>query len=674
MSFVRAANPIWFMVDLTGSALNDQYYAFFLQNTLPYLPQPVYQDPNGINAWSNPVEFQPSGTLPNNLYFNPALTYRIEIRQGNTQNAALIWLIENYVPSQGEGVIDQLLSSDNMITNPQFADILFSSPLTITTAGTYRIAPGWQIVTTGSGSTTITQGTNPGSSDITGNPAYFLEFDSSGWASVYLTQTFNNNGAIFSGGSVSSYLLARATSAIANISVTYAPSVGVATNILSNTQIAVGSFLPYSNSVNIPASTNSSTGTAAFVNFQITLPSTGMVALSNIQLTGQSTPIAGSVIAPPYAEITYERMVDHEFHVYRNSIIMQPKDSLLVGWNFGLNPWQFYTTSAVDLPVNAYTADQTIVIQQNYVTNATGNNILTGKGGYPNNYVFSVGAVSAHNQFGILQYIDAASTRPYWNDYISQLSSLVTLYFLTSASTGNVFIKMRLIAVPGTPSSISQTYPIASWTENGDPVFSGGITVITPRNDPKYNVTGAGVLQFPFEGMVLPQSSNINMTLGLFVYSVGLMNPATDSINFSDISLVPNEFAIASNPKTFDQTLRECQYYYAKTFPQGTQPGYALGNSGAIAYNAIFSGADTGSAAWQFPSIMRSNSPTMTYFSTALPTNDNWYNSTSGIVSGDASSDILSNRGVYIGNPQVSGDVAGDLLVIHATADARLGI
>ena len=81
--FIRAPNPIWYMTDLTGLPLNDTYYAFFLTNTIPYIPQAVYQDPNGISPWANPLEFQPSGTLPNNLYFNPNLVYRIEIRQGH---------------------------------------------------------------------------------------------------------------------------------------------------------------------------------------------------------------------------------------------------------------------------------------------------------------------------------------------------------------------------------------------------------------------------------------------------------------------------------------------------------------------------------------------------------------------------------------------------------------
>lgn len=96
--FVRAASPIWFFDNLIGQPVDDTYYAFFLTNTLPYIPQAVFQDPSGTSPWNSPLEFQPSSGLPNNLYFDPNEVYRIEIRQGNTQTSPLIWLIEDFVP------------------------------------------------------------------------------------------------------------------------------------------------------------------------------------------------------------------------------------------------------------------------------------------------------------------------------------------------------------------------------------------------------------------------------------------------------------------------------------------------------------------------------------------------------------------------------------------------
>src|SRR5437762_3541778 len=167
--FVRAANPIWYMVDHVGQPLNDEYYAFFLTNTLPYLPQNVYRDPEGQVVWTGDVvQFSPAGTLPDNLYFDPNLVYRIEIRHGNSQTDELIWEINNFVPGSGSSsslTSLAILFAENQISNGSFSDVLFTPTLTssgqptltITLSGTYPIAPGWDLVLTGSGSTTLTQ-------------------------------------------------------------------------------------------------------------------------------------------------------------------------------------------------------------------------------------------------------------------------------------------------------------------------------------------------------------------------------------------------------------------------------------------------------------------------------------------------------------------------------------
>src|ERR1700689_485762 len=211
--FIRGPNPIWFEFNQTGQIFDDTYYAFFLTNTLPYLPQAVFQDPTGMIPWSNPLEFSPNGGLPTNLYFDDTLVYRIEFREGPDQTYPLIGNpVENYVPGQESSIeSDDLVTASNLITNGQFADIDFVSPLTITTAGTYDIAPGWSLVLTGTGTTTVTQGENAGDAGIQGNPPYYLTFNNNGWTSAQLIQKFSNNGAIFSGGAIAVAFTANAT-------------------------------------------------------------------------------------------------------------------------------------------------------------------------------------------------------------------------------------------------------------------------------------------------------------------------------------------------------------------------------------------------------------------------------------------------------------------------------
>jgi hypothetical protein len=609
--YVRGENPIWFFNNLTGQVLDDTYWAFFLTNDLPYVPQAVYQDPNGASPWSNPLEFQPSGGLPNNLYFDPSLTYRIEIRQGPLQTDPLIWLIQNYVPGSGSGGVvtdNPLISAPNLITNPQFADIYFESPFTYTegSVGTYTldIAPGWQLILTGSGTTVLTQGTNPGSDNLFGNPAYFLEINNTGWTTATLVQTLNNNGSIFANGAVAVAFTAQAIGSNEIVTVVYDPNgTSNAQNIFSGT-INTGGFGQYygvlPNDLNpVFSSMNSNEGEAANVRIEFVLPTPGIVELSNIQVVGQSTPLTSDFDAPTsveggrgsvpnYQELTYEQMVNAEFHLYKNAMLNQSKDSLLTAWNFANNPWQFRTTAATNLANNAYTADQTIVVQQAYVTSATANNISVGQGTAAENQAFKVTAVTATNKFAIIQYIDPATIRSFWG---KKLSSMVTGSVLSPTHSTQCKFKMRLIYRTTLPPTISQTEPISSWTnvDGSDPVFTLGWTEIEPLNDPEYTFGVATTESFNFNQFQLPASSAAAMTLAVVVYTTtNLDQTATaDAILIDDVSLVPNDFALPTQAETFDQTLKKCEYYYEKSYDTAVLPGTADPNS-ELAFNQGF--------------------------------------------------------------------------------------
>lgn len=594
MSFSRGANPIWFFNNLTGEPVDDTYYAFFEQNTVPYLPQTVYQDPNGITPWSYPIEFSPNAGLPDNIFGDPSQVYRIVVRQGPDDTYPLIYLIENYIFGNGSGgssvVTDSLLTAGNAITNPQFVDTFFGTTVTIATAGAYDIAPGWQLVLTGTGTTTITQNTSPGGPTvITGNPSYYLTFTNSGWTSAVLQQRFSNNGSIFAGGAIAIAFYGFASGGNVTLPVNYVPSQGTALPIHTFT-VTTGAFQQYKWAANIPTSANTQVGSAAYVDIAFTLPTSGTVSLTNVQVTGQSTPLTQAITldpataSPGYQELSYEQMVNAEFNVYRDSLVYQPKDSILAGWNFGLNPWQSKDPASVNIAANEYTADQTIIIQQNYVAAATGNNIAVGRASVANNYGLQVTAVTATNQFAILQYVDPATVRPYWGQ---TMSAMVKLSLTTTHGTNTLKVKMRLIyksngSLPGT---VSQTDPIATWTAGSDPTtYAAGWTEIIPENDPVYTVTTTPT-EFSFNQFLLPASSTANMTLGVLVYTIGDMDETAtaDFLVINDVSLVRNDFAIATQAETFDEALRKCQFYYEKSYDIGTLLA-ALTTNGASIY------------------------------------------------------------------------------------------
>lgn len=590
--FVRGAPPYWYLVDQTGLPLNDTDYVFFLTNVFPYTPQTVYQDPDGNVAWSNPIEVQPNGTLPDNIYGDPNLVYRIEIRAGNSQYDALIGNpIQNYVfggeGTAPSGTID-FQYADNLITNPQFAFINFSNddvnPYTISVAGTYNIAPGWDLVLTGSGSTTLQQialtGEDFAAYPGLGNPPFALNINNSGWTTAELIQTTYNNGAIFENGSIAFSILARGDGGPQILALTYDPS-GTTnpTTVVPPTSVSSGVFSILGDAVNVQASQNTNTGESAYVQWIITLPASGQVDITNVQALGQSTQLVAATTAPLFQEQTVEQELNNTFNVYADSILIHPKASLLTGWNFSLNPFQFSNTSLTAMTnpiVNQcqYVTDQTILYQSSASSFNVGQESSTGR------KMFQVQAAASATtpRFALIQYVDPATILPYWNYLVSALLRIG----LWSPTNNYVRIKMRLIynTNAGLPPTIGNTEPILSWSGN-DPVFSSNWAAIVPPNDPayvlqNYNSNQAGPYEpLPFNGIQLPSAATGTQALGIVIYTVDDLVSTSgmqDSIVFDKVSLSQNAFAIDTPPQTFDEVLRECQYYYESSYDPGYFP------------------------------------------------------------------------------------------------------
>lgn len=680
MAYIRGANPIWYMVDHVGQPLNDEYYAFFLENTFPYTPQAPARDPNGLTFWTGGiVQFEPSGTLPNNLYFNDELTYRIEIRHGNTQSDELIWEINNYQPAGASITPDSNLSltSDNQASNPQFAFVSFNTSAIINTSGDHEIAPGWFLELTGSGSVTVTQvRTLSGSNHIPGNPAYALRLAITGWTTAYLRQRFEQNGSLFAGtndidpSGITMSVTARANDSIQHpLRLLYRQQGETAIEV-ANGNLNISDYDVIDGAIQLDLSANSNVNPDSYTDMLVELPvNSADISLTNLQVVGEfmeTTPVA-----LPFEQEPVERQRDHLFHYYADSILQQPKTNLLSGWIFGTNPWQFRSTSSSNLSNNSYTCDQTIVIQQAYVASATGNNVAIGRANAANNYAFEVTAVTANNQFGILQYIDPATMRPYWN---GNLSSLLKSRIATSHSS-EVRVKARLIHRTSLPSAVSQTEPVQSWAAGSDPVFAAGWTAVLPLNDPAYTLT-ADELNFAFDKFVLPASSSDNMTVGLFIYTIDNMNKSAtaDKIYIDKVSLLPNDFAIEASPETFNESLDRCGFYYQKSFLTGTVPANNVG-AGTSEYVCAQTSAQNTAGSFtgevKFQVTMRTT-PLIGIYNPEFA-NDQIRNLTGGANLSATATHNVTTKGFYTTATTNNGSDIGNILGFHWSADCRMG-
>lgn len=319
----RSYNPVWLFDDLVGNILDDSYYMFTLSNTIPYLPVVIYHDAARTVPWSDPIQFNANGTLPIDMYFDSDTVYRLEIRAGDTQADELIYWIDDYIPGSGGGSpsSNSANNTTNQITNPQFSQVNFSGTYTSSASSITDIAPGWDIVTTGSGpgSISVMQLEVIGTAGYATNPSYALQIVSSGWDTVGIKQTFEDNGALWASG-------ANDDSGVALIIIAY-NSAGTAPP-LSGVISYAGTDAPgpttifsqlinsapnsYGGASALPISTNSAAPGSASTSVTFSWTSNNTVVVTSAQLIGQQD---ASIAEVAYQQETLERQIDHLYHL-----------------------------------------------------------------------------------------------------------------------------------------------------------------------------------------------------------------------------------------------------------------------------------------------------------------------------------------------------------------------
>src|SRR5690606_30961938 len=116
----------------------------------------------------------------------------------------------------------------------------------------------------------------------------------------------------------------------------------------------------------------------------------------------------------------------------------------------------------------------------------------------------------------LIQFIDVATMGPEWGKVFSSMVKLVAQF---QSGSLTMRMKMKLIWRTTLPGATSQVVPIATWSANGEPVYSAGWTAISAINDPIYHIVN-GENTLLFEGFELPAASTNTMTLGVVLYTM----------------------------------------------------------------------------------------------------------------------------------------------------------
>ncbi len=559
---------------------------YFWQDNQRGTPKPVYQitgtSPNyTFIQLPNPIILSSIGTFEDSLG-NPVIPYffpydgdfNVELYYVQVLSSEdvpqFVREAQPYVLSTGNSSVTSAFV--NELSNPQFAEILFDSPTTYTfnaaSLEAIQIAPGWEIVVSsaGVGSVTLTLVTPTGALNRITNPGTILNIDSAGLSRLRLRQRIYGSPNLWGSGYLSASFVGKTYEGTSSVvTMYYSQSNGsvVDEELVAGTLTADGLYAAYPGNALIPASTSSQSFPDAYVDIELDIPLSQEIDITSVMLAFTGDVAVDNI---DYDQESLDRQIDHLFHYYKPGLDFKPLNSYLVGWDFPLNPSQANGFSvAAPAAANAYTWDQTILFQ------STISEIATSRATDGSIVLTSADATDS-TQAALIQYlprpvVTAMLKNPLsvnvrgLSDNTGGITCTVSLWYTTNASVPVLPLSVvTTLDADGHPSAVT-----AGWTE-------------IARDDQLGNAQfelGATIDDYGFSGWDVSGGS-VPATAIYFAVVVGtaaIIN--TKTVTFNSISVVPGTVPTRPAPLTEDETLSQCEYYYEKSYAQGTAPATA---------------------------------------------------------------------------------------------------
>lgn len=616
-------------------------------------------------------------------------------------------------PSDEKGVS----GFNNALSNSQFVDVYFdpSSSFSYTypntsATDTVQIAPDWflEIKHTAGGTVTVTRNSISGAtnSHVATNAPYTLTVQGgTNISELNLVQRLTNNNYIWSEDYVSTSIALGPSSG--TVKVYYRPSNNVASKqLLFSQDNPNGFWQTFNNTVllaNVDNNVNSDTG---YVDIVVNLPAGGSSSTSITSI--QVIPVDENISNIAYDQEPVNRQLDHLFHDYKPQLSFKPIPSYLVGWDFPLNPAQFFGDTVAAQAVGAnksyYAWDQTILFQ------TANSGIAVSRDADTKGLKLTSSPVGG-TQMALIQYLDATQARELLQNRMAV--SIVGKCIMDKTYTG--FVSLWATSDATLPN-------VASGTNNSIVATLNADGTIATRN-------GSGWMQINRSGLNKNPTFTLTENQTQFTFNrwdpteQGLLSTATyfaivisfpvisqnDYILFNSISLNAGDIATIPAPKTAGEVLRDCERYYEKSYGAGVAVGagpngpitennslYFAVNWTPTAYSAGAINTIIAAAApfsFSFHTPKRVTNPTMSYFSPVSGTVAKFYggaysNADSGEIDITAASFwtfTTSDKGVNAysaGASTFGGSVTGvsstshwtAYINFHYTADARLGV
>ncbi len=489
--------------------------------------------------------------------------------------------LDDWPPNAGAsgGGSSSGIQSGNALSNPQFSVVSFtedptSGTYTYNVSGTdsrYPLAPGWELVTSGTGTVIVSQKSL--ALDEPSEPPFSLSVQSvgAGLTSVSIVQRLTNSPRIFGNPDgtavISGYLLAKSSGgSSATISMLYAPPSVTPTQLFSQGTDPAGNFTELSGSQTIKAPLNTQDG-SGYVDIIINLP-----VLTTVQITSaQLLSVENETDIPGFIQQTTQEQLNGLMWYYEPQLAYKPIPSYTIGWEFGYNPCQQLgqnvALSGLGNNLSRYIADQTIAFE------AVGNVLQYS---FNEQSGLTAGAIGSASQFAIIQYLDAVTARELLEGNMAvQLSSA---YGFSDDLTGYVnlyYTQDATLPVMTTTANLTSGASLVATMSNGQPATFNGTWIKVPRSglgDAPFNPEGGFNINSYTGWDATSITSSLTPTFFAIVVSFTALAAAT-AVSIRYCSLVKGDIATQPAPMNKAQTLAALQYYYESSYPLGVVPG-----------------------------------------------------------------------------------------------------
>jgi len=699
-----SAGLVYFYKDTDRSVLKDVYQQVQLpDNTYEFvaLPNPItltsigtFGDDSGNDILVYTFPYQ--GT-PSNPGEEPELYY-LEVYSSDN---VLQFTREAYPPNAvgvDGGAVD---AAGNEILNPQFVQVLFEAPsgstvYTVSVSGIdneIQIAPNWTLVTTGSGTVTLSQ-ISITSTDVPSNPPYALQLSTAGSITeVYLRQRFTASPRLLWAANLQGSLLAAGVSptAVVNVTMSWVPSAGSSYEFFSSPTSSSGGFTPLSGVAALDETANPDIAPDGYVDVIISFTPITTVQITSIQIVEVEN--TSSVAA--YIQESTPKQINGLFNYYLPLLEFKPIPSLLTGWDFPLNPAQLGTTGNISAS-GAYIWDQTIAARGS-------TNIAYARNSVTGGLQFTT-AGSVPDAFYIMQYLSGSQAKKMVGTRLSvnmfayrgsaggAVTCRIYLYRATAAATfPSLGTTIGTLAGNGVFTLTAAGWTLINRSSLGTPVF----TLSTASTNDEINGSDN---DYGYSGWEITDASEIADT-DKFAIVVTFSYAAINTvITVNSISVVPGDIPTRPAPQTYNQVLEECQYYYETSFAPGAVATATRANSLCAPMNAFFNSGTSEVSCEAAPfgleyKTVKRTAPTLAFYSGASATANRvtamLSSSSAGLVLTEATfstffTTLTGGAGVYgtsyttlgglaLAGPTSSSNAGAAGMFYHYVANARLG-